>query len=676
MRTFTVFGRAVLAWLLIAQTIPLAAADEQTFTNSLGMRMVRIAPGSFVMGSTDGDADEQPAHPVTISRSFWMGATEVNNAQYEAFDPAHKKFRGQRGLSREDAEAVIQVSWFEATAFCRWLREKEHKPYRLPTEAEWEFACRAGTTGAFSTGNNLPSEFHQSQSFSWDPQPVPLPVGRGRANSWGLQDMHGNVEEWCYDLYGPFQGGRQTDPVGYAQGDFRVTRGGSHNTEVQYLRSANRMGTLPEDKHWLIGFRVVVGELPGTPLLTARPAKLWQSNVSQQPFHGSRRSTRASFDEPQPFVRPPATNSGEPFYPHNHCPAITWCDNGDLLAIWFSTRSERGREMTILASRLRQGARTWDPASEFFKAPDRNMTGSSLLNDSKGKLYHLNGLEAGDGWANLALVMRTSTNNGVTWSTPRLVNPSHQRRNQVIAGISITSDGVLIQPCDAAWSGAGGTAIHLSRDGGVTWVDPGAGTVAPKYVFGGRGGTIAGIHAGVVSLGDNRLLAFGRGDEIDGKMPQSLSEDMGTAWAYSAGPWPPISSGQRLVLMRLREGPLLFASFTDSSKDLKTPRGMPFRDDAGNEFTGYGLFAALSFDEGKTWGARRLITAGSPARQFDGGAWTRNFIMDATHAEPRGYLAATQTPDGVIHLVSSALYYRFDLAWLKQQPKAGSTRQR
>jgi hypothetical protein len=114
--------------------------------------------------------------------------------------------------------------------------------------------------------------------------------------------------------------------------------------------------------------------------------------------------------------------------------------------------------------------------------------------------------------------------------------------------------------------------------------------------------------------------------------------------------------------MRLREGPLLFASFTDSSAR-KDMRGLRFLGQDGHLFTGYGLFAALSFNEGASWPVRKLL-APTAAGIYQGGAWTQNFQADATHAEPRGYLAAVQSPDRVIHLISSALHYRFNLAWL------------
>jgi formylglycine-generating enzyme required for sulfatase activity len=646
--------------------------DDGAEHNSLGMKLIRLEPGAFQMGSEGGDMDERPIHQVTLSRPFRMSATEVTNAQYEKFDPDHRRLRGKRGLSTGNAEAVIFVSWYEATAFCRWLTEREGQPYRLPTEAEWEYACRAGTSTTYHTGDDLPSVHHRAQTFSWDPQPVDLTVAQTPPNAWGLQDMHGNVEEWCLDWYGPYPDDPQTDPVGYATGAFKVTRSGSHNTDLAYLRSANRLATLPEDRHWLIGFRVVQASAPRGAYLIERPTHRWQEEVTAHAVDWERPDPGETprFAKPIPFVRPPVEDAGEPFFPHNHCPSITWCENGDLLACWFSTISERGREMTILASRLRHGAERWDRASEFFKAPDRNMTGSSLFNDERGRILHLNGLEAGAGWANLALVLRASFDNGVTWSPPRLINTEHQRRNQVIDGMSMTADGTLVQPCDAVWRGSGGTAIHLSVDGGERWFDPGAGTPTPVYAEGKRGGTIAGIHAGVVELEDGRLLAFGRGDSIRGqmeeghnigdRMPMSISEDRGRTWTYSASPFPPISGGQRLVLMRLREGPLFFASFTGP---VDHDVGMPFVDEDGETFQGYGLFAALSFDEGSSWPIRKLLTPGEGTYDTQGHSPT--FEADATHAEPRGYLAATQTPDGVIHLISSGLHYRFNLAWLK-----------
>lgn len=645
--------------------------------NTVSIPMVSLPAGGFYMGSErDGeDADESPVHRVIISKPFQMGATEVTNAQYERFDPAHRALRGKGGFSKADDEAVIFVSYAEAVAFCNWLTKQEGKPYRLPTEAEWEYACRAKTVTDFSTGSNLPDAYRKSQKTDRDAVVVPLTVAQSPANAFGLYDLHGNVEEWCADWYGSYLAGEQTDPIGRASGLYRVTRGGSHGTPVRYLRSANRSGMIPEDKSWLVGFRVVQADPLPTPTLRPEPASAVMQNVTQRAAVWKGISANQPvFMEPIRYVNKPSCESGVPFYAHNHCPALTWCPNGDLLATWFSTNEESGREMTILASRLRAGQSIWDEPSVFCKVPDRNMTGTSLLHDGKGTIYHLNGVETDGDWQNLAIMVRESRDNGATWSAPQLANPEHTKRNQVGVGLFQTREGWLVQPCDADPGPTGGTAIHISKDRGKTWFNPSSNAQTPAFRNGATGGLIAGIHAGVTQLKDGSLLAFGRKDDLPGpdrvglRMPMSISRDMGQSWTYQASEFPPVWSGQRPVLYRLSEGALLLISFTHHPDDPDgRKQGMEFMDAAGKPYKGYGLYATLSFDEGKTWPVRKLLTDGQP-RYRNGGAWTGAFEMDATHAEPKGYMAITQTPDQLIHLVSSSQHYRFNLAWLKDAP--------
>ena len=628
--------------------------------------MREIPAGEFMMGSPDGQWDEMPVHKVKITEPFYMSVTEITNAQYELFDPAHKVFRGKNGFSADDNEAVVFVSWNEANAFCRWLSEKENRSYRLPTEAQWEYACRAGTSSNFSTGGTLPQEYNKRQENCDNYEPVEIFVGVTRANPWGLYDMHGNVEEWCNDWYGAYSEEMQTDPTGAACGVARVTRGGSHSTDVTYLRSSNRMGTLPDDKNQLIGFRVVVGNLPSTKAVDeAKP--LCMSNVSQARYDWPKPSDSPYFAEPLQYLHETTGESKGPVFGHNHCPSITWCDNGDMLVIWFSTPYEKSRDMLILGSRLRQGRDEWDAPSVFFHVPDRNVTGSALLNDGKGTLYHFNGLDTAYHWRNLALVMRSSTDDGATWSVPRIIDAEHGLRNQVISGTIITSKGVIVQACDGGSGGSDGSVVHLGMDNGKTWINPPALKEQPVYEAGKSGHKIAGIHAGVVELKDGSLMAFGRDNNIGGNMPKSISKDMGKSWTYSDSGFPRISGGQRLVLMRLREGAIMLVSFTDikTKEGWQCKNGMTVKDAAGNERKVYGMYAALSFDDGKTWPVRKLVTNGDPAKEYYGGGWTKTFTMDQTHSEPGGYLSAVQSPDGVIHLVSSGLYYRFNFEWLK-----------
>ncbi len=637
--------------LALATSMPVSAYEP--------IKMVDIPAGHFYMGGrgTGDEFDEAPIHRVNFSKPFKMSATEITNAQFEQLMPGHRELRGKNGLSTGDDEAVVNVSYNDAVEFCRRLSEKEGKTYRLPTEAEWEYACKAGTYTLYYTGDGLPDIYCKSQRVTRDFDPISLEVGKTPANAFGLFDMHGNVEEWCLDYYGMYDSAEQTDPCGLEQGVFRVTRGGSHHTPVKYLRSTNRMAMLPDDRHCQTGFRIVESDVTLNHSGVQCPAPINRTNVSHVKFVWANPTEKPVFMKPIPFVIAPSCGNASPFYRHNHQPAVTWCDNGDLLAIWFTANEENGREMTVLGSRLRAGASQWDEASEFFRVPDRNLTGSSLLNDRNGRLIHINGMEASGDWQNLAMVMRTSNDNGATWSTPRLIAHEHEKRHQVIQGPSITSEGYIIQACDAGPDGQAGSALHISRDGGNTWEDTGS--------------KIAGIHAGVVQLSDGSLMAFGRGNSIpdnNGKqrMPMSVSHDMGKTWEYSASPFPPIDGGQRLVLMRLNEGPLLLVSFTDHPQ--RTPeadRGMVFTDNNGNAYKGYGMYAALSFDEGKTWPVRKLMTDGSQDI-YDGGAWTGFFETGPTQAEPRGYLAGTQTPDNMIHILSSRLHYRFNLPWLLQ----------
>jgi hypothetical protein len=358
-------------------------------------------------------------------------------------------------------------------------------------------------------------------------------------------------------------------------------------------------------------------------------------------------SDKPYFKSPSVYIKLIPSNKG-PFFHHNHQPALIECPNGDLLAIWFTCESEAGREMAIAASRLRYGSEEWDEASVLWNPPDRNVTGSALVVDQDEIIYHFNGLGAGSSWGNLALVMRTSEDNGVTWSKPKLIDTEHGLRNQPIACARVTKSGNIILPCDAVTGGEGGTALHISKDSGRSWYDPGS--------------KIAGIHAPFVELNDGRLLALGRGDNIDGKMPKSISADLGKTWTYSPSEFPAISTGQRAILLRLQEGPIFFASFADK---------MQFIDSSGKQFDGAGLFGALSFDEGETWPVKRLITDyEAQGIKFFGGAWTGEFIMRYNQAEHKGYLTATEARNGVIHLISSAQHYAFNMKWLMTLPPA------
>jgi formylglycine-generating enzyme required for sulfatase activity len=649
------------------------------------MTMVEIPAGHFMRGQADGEWDEQPVHEVKISQPFHLSATEVTNAQYEEFDPGHRRYRGIRGVSKADDEAVVHVSWYDAMRFCKWLSQKEGKPYRLPTEAEWEYACRAETKTPFHTGETLPRPFHRNQPVEGDWNkvrrkkdedlrekkgkiPVDLTVASMPPNAFELYEMHGNVEEWCLDWYGPYPESRRIDPRGPRDGITKVTRGGSHNTYVRHLRSANRLGALPADRHWLIGFRIVQAEYPQGQWENPVQLEAGDATVSQEKMNWAEPADEPIFIAPEPFVIRDLDTPWLAALDHHHHPTLTWCENGDLLALWYNTRSEIGREMIIVGSRLRAGNETWDQLRPFLIIPDRNTTGSNLLNDGKGNLIWLNAISESSHHRDQCMVMLKSLDQGRTWSKPRIISNLDRRRKYTPEQSSFVSqEGHLIFSVDTAPIGFKanecGSGVYISKDGGETWIDRVGGKGEPTVKEKGQGGLIAGFHPAIVELTDGSLMAMARTRDIDGHMTKSTSHDMGKTWHYTASPFPGVGGGQRPVLLRLEEGPIFFASFADKENDLV------FTDPTGKKHKGTGLFAALSFDEGATWKHLRLLTAGKEAGQVDGGGNTGTFVMDDTHAEPKGYLAVCQTPDGTIHLISSRLHYRFNLHWLKTLKK-------
>ena len=203
-------------------------------TNTLGMQFVHVAPGEFLMGSPpaeQGRKSEETLHHVKITKPFLMATTAVTQAQWSAVMGSNpSKFHG-------DNRPVETVSWNDAVAFCEKLSAKEGKHFRLPTEAEWEYACRAGTQTAFGGTNNLDEMgWHKDNSNDQT-----HPVAQKKPNAWGLYDMQGNVHQWCSDGYGPY-GGDAVDPKGANDARTRVVRGGAWKWNRDHLRRVPRQG--------------------------------------------------------------------------------------------------------------------------------------------------------------------------------------------------------------------------------------------------------------------------------------------------------------------------------------------------------------------------------------------------------------------------------------------------
>jgi formylglycine-generating enzyme required for sulfatase activity len=277
-----------------------AAGGPTTLVLSLAegvpLELVRIPGGDFIMGQADGCPDESPPCHVRIPTAFWMGRFEVTNEQFALFDPSHHSrlehgdyiqfSPGERGwtLSRSK-QPVVRVSWEQARAFCSWLSKRTGLRFMLPTEAQWEYACRAGTATPlwygtldtdFSRVANVSDATHQAiDPFGWSGRPevippwrpadtrfndhsrVSAPAGTYEANPWGLHDMHGNVAEWTLSAYRPYpcrEDNGRNEPM--AEGR-RTVRGGSWYDRPDRCRSAFRQGYVPEQGVYDVGFRVI-----------------------------------------------------------------------------------------------------------------------------------------------------------------------------------------------------------------------------------------------------------------------------------------------------------------------------------------------------------------------------------------------------------------------------------
>jgi formylglycine-generating enzyme required for sulfatase activity len=243
------------------------------FKNSIGMKMVLIPPGEFMMGSPDSDelayGNEKPQHKVRITKPFEMAAHEVTVGQFKTFVAGAEYMTeaetasGQLtwtnpGFEQTDAHPVVCVSWNDAVAFCEWLSRKEGKTYQLPTEAEWEYACRSGSTTRWYSGDNETGVeeyawcYGENRTLSGT-----KPVGQKLANGFGLFDMHGNAWEWCSDWFSEDYYNRSPvdAPEGPSSGEGRVFRGGSFNYPPGLVRSATRTGLQPVYRLYTLGFR-------------------------------------------------------------------------------------------------------------------------------------------------------------------------------------------------------------------------------------------------------------------------------------------------------------------------------------------------------------------------------------------------------------------------------------
>ncbi|MBN1867912.1 SUMF1/EgtB/PvdO family nonheme iron enzyme [Candidatus Sumerlaeota bacterium] len=633
------------------------------FANSVGMRMMPVGPGSFTMGEIEpvptdektsgwirnGVWDDTPVHRVTIARMFHVAEEEVTIEQFRAFRP---DYAGPETY----APYAAGVSWDDAVAYCRWLSEKEGKPYRLPTEAEWEFACRAGTDTPFWSGDKPPRK------------------GKD-LNPWGLKNMHSAVPEWCLDWHGEYPAEDRTDPVGPGAGWARVVRGGGLATvspddadapparyaDIPFTVSSYHRSSLMPDcpapgqrPPHLVGFRVVQAPMPTTEPLP-REAGFPLECVKQRPIRADQGpDPEKPYFKVRPILPMPAESSAPSaieavghhpaVFAKLHSGGLTICPNGDLLAVSFSSgrgQTEHDPNTTFVVARLRHGAAQWDMPSLFCDLAGLNDESALLWNDN-GKLWFFGGGRHFDG---VPFRFTASDDSGATWSPLRV---------PVLKGEVGPFEA---QPIDSAFRGPDGTIyfgcdgpdrqsfLWASADEGRTWFD--------------TGGRTAGRHSTFALLRDGRIMALGgKNTSIDGYMPVCFSSDWGRTYTEAVKtPFAAQGSNQRPTLLRLASGRLFAAGDFQLLCVVDTP---PPRD-----IKERGAYVALSEDDGATWRIKKLPLV-RPHNE-----WRGRVIRGRKpqHGEGTlGYSAAVQSPTGVIHLMTSksdqAQHFELNEAWI------------
>ncbi|MBI3118715.1 MAG: SUMF1/EgtB/PvdO family nonheme iron enzyme, partial [Candidatus Hydrogenedentes bacterium] len=569
-------------------------------------------------GQQPGEQDaypnkETPQHAVRISKGFWMGRFEVTQAQWEAV-MGTKPWAGRKYAHEDKESPAIYVSWEDAEAFVRQLAANTGKPVRLPTEAEWEYACRAETATRFYWGND--PDYEDIDHFAWwrgnvlvTPELHARPVGLLPPNPFDLHDMSGNVSEWCQDWHGYYFDGLCINPTGPGFAEHRVVRGGSWLTVGGHCRSSRRHHEPPDAAHSDIGFRVVVGE---TPVKAAGEPEF--TNV---------------------FV------AGEEGVNTYRIPALLLTPDGSLLA-FCEARKESQADASptdMVLRRSRDGGRTWLPNQVLVQGE-----GAEALMNPCPVVDHVNGAIVllctsankvrPDHHQHFQL---TSADSGQTWTKPidlgaRIVEYDDTFNPGPGVGIQL-KNGRLVAPgytgeideeTDENWH----ARVLYSDDHGATWT---LGAPVPHLSD----------ESQAVELRDGTLMLNARGNMGKSRRGVALSKDGGQTWSsmYSDKALNECPCQASILRCRLPDGGtgLLFAN----------------PDNHGEKFgvvERTKMTVRLSYDEGKTWPVKRLI-----------------------HAGPSSYSTMVQFPDGDIGLLFEGgekhrrewiRFARFTLSWL------------
>ncbi len=485
-----------------------------TYTNSVGMELVRFEPGTFTMGTgtdlriqdiTDGpDWDEQPAHPVTLTAPFYVLRGRVSKAQFD--------LAGLPGAVTEGG----RVSWDSASAFCAWLSQQPGETgltYRLPTEAEWEYVRRnPGTVTDFDL-------------------------------------------EWVSDWHGPYRNVSLTNPAGPATGILKVVRQDATNrlshapsVEGQYMFRVV-LDTAPTN-------RFVYSPLPFNQMAVKQStAPVLEGPLTNVPYFTARFAMPIPQDNDRQF-NASLLGLDPAVVDHNHSPGFEIMPNGDALAVWFSdgNGSEYGPKIRIVQARLRHGAEEFDMPEFLFQIKDQDIAPCLWRDGTTNWLF--------TGWGNPGRFrVSRSTDSGATWTmvAPTPTFSSTYGAPQPINNAFRAPDGAMYVVTDG---NGGESLLWRSPDNGSTWTD--------------QGGRTSGRHSTIVPLdGTGRLLSLGgKNTDINGYMPQNISTNWGATWETpTQSPFPKLGANQRPSVIRLASGKLIMIGDATLSFTTTQPAG-------------------------------------------------------------------------------------------------------
>jgi len=593
-----------LALLLHLITLACLSAYGTTETVPLGdnvsLEMVWITPGTFLMGSAPGirDAypDEMPQHPVTLSHGFWLGKHEITQAQWKAV-MGTTPWAGRQNVREDDSAPAVYISWHDANAFAAKLHQATGKMFRLPTEAEWEYAARAGTDTRFPWGDDL--AYTAIDAHAWWRGNVLItqnrharPVAAAQPSPWGLHDMAGNVFEWCHDYYAPYTGGPTADPAGPETGDMRVNRGGSWCTIAGNCRPASRGHDKADAAYEDLGFRIACSPAPES--LAALEAG---APVAQDVFVAGR--------------------DGVNTY---RIPALLIAPDNSLLA-FCEARKESFEDASPTDLVMRQSTdagATWQPMRFLVHGvgDEAVMNPCAAIDRATGAIFlfclRANPAEP-DHYRHVIL---TSNDSGKTWEGPldldsRITNPDPSFVFGPGIGIQMKSGRLVIPGYSGVFDNdikAGYfSRVLYSDDHGRRWT---LGDKVPQFTD----------ESQAVELIDGSLMLNMRGDMGKGCRGVAISKDGGQTWAdfhwHDALPECPCQAAIA------RHAP---------DKEGRTLLLFSNPDNQGEKFgvlERTRMTVRLSYDEGSTWPVKRLI-----------------------HAGPSSYSSLVSLPDGNIGLL-------------------------